>query len=718
MIKFGVNVRIQNWIWVFLTTSMVFAPPPMSVAIADQKKEDIHIMDDVVVTSTSKTKMLDTPASISVITASELEKIGAKNIIEALERIPGVYNTSASRTSLSIRGTRSSMAGGPVILVDGIAQKYGNYRREELDIIPVSQIERIEVLRSAGVVYGPGSSRGVINIITKKGQAQKPIEAKVSASHGSWETSSLSGSLNGRISQWDYYTDLTHFQTDGYEQEEETRTSGLLKLGYNLSTQTRIGLRGNWLSADHDTAFDLNKYEWQLKNYRDKIHFPQGEDDDDIVWHNTKEQDSALYALDFTHKGRQLFADGALSYTHYDEVYHDTKDIFYSATGRSRNNRGDIDDRDQDTYTASLSAGYAIDFNGVDYTPVLGLSYEDVSYSQRRTYPYDTDGTTDTDPYALDLCEKSYGLFLDNDFSFGDRWGLKIGNRIDQVDLTFENKEPWKFDTDETMWSWAVAPSYHYTPRANIYLSIGTSYWFPSPQYYFWSSDYGSPNNLPEDLKPEETITYELGYKHSPNKSFNIALTGFYSETQDKFAGFYEDGDYKGQKNTGDASTYGLEMEIDGKPLSWLGYRLSAAYLDAQWDSGTARIYDYPTNDRVVVDLDGQQVHGIPNFTGRVGLDFYPVEGLKASVDANYAGEYYLDYANRLSYPSKTTVDASINYSWTRYTFWVLGKNIFDEKVERAINSTGRLTEENGTPQNAYYVSDGAYFEAGLSVKF
>lgn len=169
--------------------------------LAEQADTATHVLDEMVVTSTSKSKLVDTPASISVITAADLEQMGAKNITEALERIPGVYNTSASSSSLSIRGTRSSMAGGPVILIDGVAQNYGNYRREELDIIPVSQIERIEVLRSAGIAYGPGAARGVINVITKKGKGDKPINGYLSTSYGSWETSNLSAGVNGRLNQ-------------------------------------------------------------------------------------------------------------------------------------------------------------------------------------------------------------------------------------------------------------------------------------------------------------------------------------------------------------------------------------------------------------------------------------------------------------------------------------------------------------------------------------
>ena len=120
----------------------------------------------------------------------------------------------------------------------------------------------------------------------------------------------------------------------------------------------------------------------------------------------------------------------------------------------------------------------------------------------------------------------------------------------------------------------------------------------------------------------------------------------------------------------------------------------------------------------MIIDLDGLQVHGIPEWTGRVGLDFHPIKGLKASLDANYWGEYDLDYGNRVTYPSKTTFDATISYTWSRFKVWVLGKNIFDEEIERAINSDGELTGPNGEVENSYYVQDGVYLEAGLSINF
>ena len=413
----------------------------------------------------------------------------------------------------------------------------------------------------------------------------------------------------------------------------------------------------------------------------------------------------------FSHDGTRFFADGTLSYTQYEEIYHDTKDIFYS----SSSTRGDVDDREQDTYTVSFSAGYVFDLGGISYTPTFGFNYETVDYTQRRTYPY---GSSSTARYDLDLDEYTAGFFWDNDFIFGDHWSLKIGNRFDKVDLTLEDMTPAIVEADDTMWSWVVAPSYHFNPSANLYFSISQNYWFPSPQYYFWAQSYGHPENRPEDLDPEKMTTYEIGYKHRVSQAVNLALTVYYMETEDKFSGFYEGSSYYGQKNTGDAETVGVEVEIDGRPLEWLGYRLMGSYIDAEWSSGMARVYSHPDNVRVLADLDGYQVNGIPEFNGRAGLDFYPVENVKASLDANYWGDYYLDYLNRVEYSSRTTFDAYVAYTRDRFKFWILGKNIFDKEIERPLNSDGELTEPGGKPINSYYVLDGAYVEAGMSIAF
>jgi len=681
-----------------------------TLSFAEDQTETIHKMDEVVVTSTHKAKAVDTPASLSIITGEELEEMGAKNVVEALERIPGVVDSSTKGRSVVIRGNKSAMAGGPVILIDGVPQKMGDYRYSEFNFIPIDQIDRIEVLRSAGIAYGPGAARGVIHVITKKSTTQG-THGNISASYGSWDSHDKNASLYGMKEKFDYQLNAGHYHTDGYEEEEENRLSVLGRAGYNLSDATRIGLRVNHIDYDNHTVEGFRKGQWQLENYRRKIHFPKSETDPDLIWHNEKEQESTTSALEFSHQDEKRFLDASLSWTAYDEEFRRLKDRYDNPDAVYHENS------EQDTYTFTLSGGYHFDFGSVGYTPSFGFNYEDIDNTVNRRYPNDPD--KNTNKYNFDLQEKMYGVFWDNDVFFNEEWNLKFGARVDKAEVNFEDKVPTVVDESRNMFSYSIAPSYHFSEKAMVYVSAGRNYWFPTPRYYAWAVERGGTLNPVEDLEPEEVMTWELGYKHVLSQAFTINATLYYSDYKDKFGSVYEGTTSHGQGNIGDAEAKGIELEADGRPCSYFGYRLAAAYQDIEWTSGTASVYLHPDNTRVRnADISGKQIYWVPEFSGFVGLDFYPVEGLKVSVDINYMGERYVDYLNQIEYPDKTTVDARIAYTWKHWKVWVLGKNLFDEEIEYVSNSSGQLTEANGEPLNYYYVQDGLYLEAGLGYQF
>lgn len=680
-------------------------------SFAEDQTEAIHKMDEVVVTSTHKAKAVDTPASLSIITGEELQEMGAKNIVEALGKIPGVVDSSTKSQTVVIRGNKSAMAGGPVILIDGVPMKMGDYRYSEFDFIPVNQVERIEVLRSAGIAYGPGAARGVINVITKKSKTQG-VHGDISASYGSWDSHDENVSLYGMKDRFDFLVDAGNYHTDGYEEEEENRQSVLGRLGYNLSDQTRIGLRVNYVDYDNQTAEGFKKGQWQLDNYRRSIHFPKSETDSDLIWHNEKDEENTTLALELSHEDEKKFFDSSLSWTGYDKEFRRLYGIYDSPTSVY------IETSEQDTYALTMSGGYHFDFGSVSYTPSFGINYEDIDNSVGRTYPYYA--TKNTDAYNFDLQEKMYGVFWDNSLWFNEKWGLNAGVRFDRAEVNLEDKVPTVVDEEQDMFSYSIAPSYHFNEKAMIYASVGRNYWFPTPRYYAWAVEKGSTLNPVEDLEPEEVLTYELGYKHLFNKMLNINATVYFSDYKDKFGSVYDENDDScGQGNIGDAEAKGIELEADGRLCEYFGYRVAATYQNIEWTSGTASVYIHPDNTRdYTADISGKQIYWVPKFSGLVGLDLYPKDGLKFSLDMNYIGERYVDYLNQIEYPDKTTVDARISYTWNTWKFWILGKNIFDEDLEYVSNSSGRLTGADGDPVNYYYVQNGVYVEGGISYHF
>ncbi len=688
----------------------------------EAKNETIKLQEIVVTAPRMGRKLVEAPASITIITGEEIEEMGAKNIVEVVENIPGIVKDSDSRDRMTFRGNRGPQSPGVLVLIDGVPANSGISNYTEYDAIPVSDIERIEVLRSSGsIAFGPDAARGVINIITKKGKEGSP-QVKTGASYGSWGTWKGSADITGRTAKWDYALSGSVLDTDGYEEDHKQRGTARLGVGYNSSDDTRLGFNLSWQKVDYDTIYGKTK--WQVDNYRrDKI-FPKSETNPTLIHNRENEYENVATSLRFKNEGTDSFINGFVSYDHTDHVYKYLPKRLDPGASKTSSYYDYQEDRDQDRFLARVAGGYHFRFDEIKYTPTFGADYENIEFDQKKTYPwsplpFSSSQETAMTKGTLDTERERWGLFLSNELDFSEHWELNFSGRVDSVDYDVRNKEPKKVTNDHTDFSWNITPAFHPVPDSTLYASVSRSYWYPVLQYYKYAMEYGDDQNRAEDLEAEEYFTYELGYKHYFGSKLSLVLTAYYMKVKDKFLSLYDESDWKGYRNVGESEHQGIEVEATGHLCPYLGYRFLGAYQDAEWNDATFRAYIWgqtPSEDtRENVDISDEKVPHVPNFTSTFGLDFYFLDYFKFSTDVNYYGKQYIDVLNRYEINDYVTADAMLSYTRKHYKIWVLGNNIFNREVENKFNETGKRNAD-GSPAHLYYPIDGRYLEIGVTI--
>jgi len=194
---------------------LAFACGSFTPAIA-QDFDASNLVDDVVVTATkTPTKISDIPASVTVITAEEIEAQGVASLTQILSRVPGVSITSfggiGGSGSIRMRGMDKSHT---LVLIDGIRQNVQSYgfATAETEHLSVHNIERIEVIRGPqATLYGSAASGGVINIIMKRG-SDEGLHGSVKAEYGSYATRRLDANVSygGKIGEMPFKVAYGH----------------------------------------------------------------------------------------------------------------------------------------------------------------------------------------------------------------------------------------------------------------------------------------------------------------------------------------------------------------------------------------------------------------------------------------------------------------------------------------------------------------------------
>lgn len=209
----------------------------------------------------------DVLADNVVIDAAEIAKSGATGIVELLQQQRGIeiYRNGGPGTAASVL-MRGGANAQNVVLIDGVRVGSSTTGGATWSAIPLSQIERIEIVYGPlSSLYGADAMGGVIQVFTKKGG--KTISPTVSAGVGSYGMRKLDAGISGAIAEnLNFALNAGHEKADGFsatklgaygynaDKDGHTLANVSGRLGWTVAKNFELGT--NFLHSRLDGQFD------------------------------------------------------------------------------------------------------------------------------------------------------------------------------------------------------------------------------------------------------------------------------------------------------------------------------------------------------------------------------------------------------------------------------------------------------------------------------
>ena len=699
---------------------------------------DSVVLDTIetISTATKTEKKIDgVAATVEVVTEKEIQKMGAESLKDIMGSIPGVnvqYGTfpsasSKSKGSVTFRGMGAK---GTLFLIDGrrLAGEVSN--PYDLDRISASEIERIEIVKGPmSTLYGADAAGGIINIITKK-PTQKPVVnfgiRYGQNSDGDDKNKNINLSVKGKKDKLGYSFYINKTNTTPYTQKETAdvyvrqaggpnngtkqkpsnvtpatpsaqlgalsdsyrhditykEDSDILTIGgrleYELSQNVTAGLELNYFDEEREGSyigfFHPSNVSPAPGQYLPVYNIPVDSRDDN------KRID---IATDFKIEATDDLLLELKAYRSYYKKRNKTttpywQELQYSSESDSAQNGMNAN---VDVRTYEVIANY---FYNENHIITAGLEYRD---EVREASVFTQENT---------LTEKQVdykSVYLQDDWSVDNTLNLIFGARYDDISNS-DSKTTFKLGGIKNF-------SKEYNLRANI----AQGYRAPDiRELYIYKNtpaginrgaatiDTAVGKTSEYDLKPESTLTYELGLGGTFDKlKYDIAI--FYNDIEDMIAEVNKS-NYYTFENISSAKTYGMELSINYDVTQDIDLGFNWMELETKNDS------------------TGKDLEFNPERTLSSMVTYQITNKLDASAMVKYTGKQYFVKTLNKGTPTETTVDAKTNafttvdlkanYDYTKNVSVYGGiNNVFDEDIDDELGS-----------------SSGRFFYTGLNISF
>ena len=659
---------------------------PQAQAAAPEEQE--LVVGEVVVTATRLADMMQelrrVPGQVYVITAEDIQRQNARTVPDALRQVPSIvtYNAVGNpfQPTVDLRGFNAQPNPAISVFVDGVRINDPDSNFVNFDLIPIQDIERIEVLPGATAVYGANALAGVINITTKRGG--RTPQATGDAAWGSYDHYRLRATVSGPVKDFDYYLSGTWDRESGFRDDSDGRvTSFTGRLGYRPTESTDLSMSYGYINDRLEQAGTLPLD--VLRNDRKANISP--------IDFSATEQ-SAI-----TFQGRQRLPGGfsLAGNAFYRDTSRDLQTTGLSSSGRTFTDTG--------TPGGTLQLSHDLKFWGLRNSVSVG--------GEIRRSGVNTASTSTFGPSKRSIDEDTYGLFAQDSLDLLPNLTVTGAVRYDVTKYGFSD-ELAPVNNGDTRFNYVTPRAgLTYTPwdLVTLYANYGEGFRVPTTDELFAFAGLGSNPNL----KPVTSRTYEAGLRLRPLNWLEMTGAFFLTDVQNEIL-FLPDptGLTFGQnQNAPESRRQGVEVGARLRPHEQVDVQLNYSYTDARYTSQTV-LFGSTINP-------GDRVALVPLHRVFARLAVRPLDGLELSLDGQYVGSQVLlnNETNETSFRIQDSfvLNAQASYTWKSFTLYLQGFNLTDAKYE----TYGIYAFDSRTFTNSVFLmpAPGINFLVGLRVQ-